>query len=731
MQSNPIPPHLRRPNSTQNQEVSTQAAEMHSNPIPPHLRRTSPAQSQEVLTKAPTVQSTPMPPHQSRPDAAQRQEVSMKSGWVPPHLRKQRNDQVVSRALHPFSPVSNVEAMAKEHTHTETDTTEPITQSTRSYSTGSIEPQTHGMASDNVSTSRPQTETKMAVATSEVDAEVKSTQTPSQKIPPHMRRGNMTQTLKSPADNKQIFKQGPVSPPIPPSDDASASLSCSNQTLVQQQKGLSGTMGDTASSGVPKWQGNVVSPSNSPLSAVGSRAMSNRLASPIAITSPDPSSAGSPIHIYPFHLRKVQASSSLGNSKVTTKQDCTQTCDNYGLHCRIESVAPGAGCAPMKLPPHMRREASIPAANTKPVVERKDPTPLNAKVASSQENGSQPSNNEAKPHYIPPHLRGKKSNTRQSSDLNKSTTAASIPNGTTSGHSSSTVGGVPLGDNRKSSTRPNAELQVVITPSPKAGSVSARLNVCLEEEDSNGLVQGADGRPAKDVTPRIYSDASIKTHSTRKNGSDVSDEWADLRKPGPVKSLCISDDDFQDDASVKKFIGAALAECPGEVIRLNSFINDYFYPANPTGEGWHLDETEKFLNAYVKIWREKLPEEVVIVDVKATKFTDSLPIDANSFMEALDHPESFPSKFFLSYIQVVSNSLQLSLQTIERSKKIGPQRSLWSEDRSGSLPSLGVASGERIHILYQTCSWASNLSSGEKLLLRKSHTSLYTSAQRR
>ncbi|KFZ02844.1 hypothetical protein V502_11453 [Pseudogymnoascus sp. VKM F-4520 (FW-2644)] len=643
MQSNPIPPHLRRPNSTQNQEVSTQAAEMRPNPIPPHLRRTSPAQSQEVLTKAPTVQSTPTPPHPSRPNAAQSQEVLTKAGWVPPHLRKQRNDQVVSGAFHPFSPVSNIEAMTKEHTHTKTDTTEPIAQSARSYSTGSIEPQTHGMASDNVSTPRSQAETKMAAATSEVDPEVKSTQTPSQKIPPHMRRGNIIQTLKSPADNKQIFKQGPVSPLIPPSDDASASLSCSNQTPVQQQKGLSGTMEDTASSGVPKWQGNVVSPNNSPPSAVGSRAMSNRLASPIAITSPDPSSAGSPIHIYPFHLRKVQASSSLGNSKVTTTQDCTQICDNSGLHCRIESVAPGAGCAPVKLPPHLRREASIPAANTKPVVEQKDPTPLNAKVASSQENGSQPLNNEAKPHYIPPHLRGKKSNTRQSSDLNKSTTVASIPNGTTSGHSSSTIGGVPLGDNRKSSTGLKAELQVVKTPSPQAGSSSARLNVSQEDEDNNGLVQGTDGRPAKGVTPRVYSDASIKTHSTRKNGSDVSDEWADLRKPGPVKSLCISDNDFQDDASVKKFIGTALAECPGEVIRLNSFNDDYFYPANPTGEEWHLDETEKFLNAYVKIWREKLPEEVIIVDVKATKFRDSLPIDANSFMEALEHPESFPN----------------------------------------------------------------------------------------
>lgn len=704
---------------------------MQSNPIPPRLRRSSAVQCQEVLTKAPTVQSTPMPPHQSRPDAAHSQEVLTKAGWVPPHLRKQRNDQVVSGALHPFSPVSNVEDMAKEHTHTETDTTELIAQFARSYSTGSIKPQTQGLASDNVSTPHPQTGTKVAVATPGVDSEVKLTQTPSQKLPPHMRRGNMIQTLKSPADNKQIFKQGPVSPPIPPSDDASASISSSNQTPVQQQKGLPGAMGDTASSGVPKWQGNVVSPSNSPLSAVGSRAMSNRLVSPIAITSPDPSSAGSPIHIYPFHLRKVQASSSLGNSKVTTKQDCTQICDNPGLHCRSESVAPRAGYAPVKLPPHLRRETSIPAANTKPVVEQKDPTPLNAKVASSQENGSQPSNNEAKPHYIPPHLRGKKSNTRQSSDLNKSTTVASTPNGTTSGHSSSTIGGVPLGDNRKSSTELKAELQVVITPSPQAGSSSARLNVSQEDEDNDGLVQSTDGRPARDAAPRVYSDASIKTHSTRKNGSDVSDEWADLRKPGPVKSLCISDNDFQDDASVKKFIGAALAECPGEVIRLNSFNDDYFYPANPTGEEWHLDETEKFLNAYVKIWREKLSEEVIIVDVKAPKFTDSLPIDANSFMEALEHPESFPSKFFLSCIELVSNSLQISLRTIERSKKNGPQRSLWSEDRSGSLPSLGVASGGRIHILYQTCSWVSNLSSGENLLFQKSHTSLYTSAQRR
>ncbi|OBT63999.1 hypothetical protein VE03_06668 [Pseudogymnoascus sp. 23342-1-I1] len=612
----------------------------------PHLRRNSAAQSQETLTEATTAQASPMPPHQRRLSAAHSQEVLTKAGWVPPHMRKQRNNQIVSGMLYlkpdssPGSYASNIETMVKEYTPTETDTIEPVAQSARSHSPRSIEPQTHGMASANVFTPRPQTGTKLVVASPGVDSEVKSTQTPNQKLPPHLRRRNMVQT---PTDHKQIFKQDPISPPISPSNDASASLSRPSQIPVQQQKDSSGTVEDTISSGVKKWQDNVVSSSNSPLSAVGSRVTSNMLASPIAITSPDPSSAGSPIHIFPFHLRKAQFPSSLVNSKVTIKQDCSQIYDSPGLHSRNGSVAPQAGRAPVKLPPHLRRESSIPADNTKLAAEQKDPTPLNVEVTASQENGSQLSNKEPKPQYIPPHLRGKKSNTKQSSDLNKSTTVASFPNGTASGYSSSTIGGVLLGDNRKVSTGPKVKLQVLTTPSPQAGSGSAQSNLCQKEEDSNGLAQDANDSSAKEVVPRVYSDASIKTHSTRKNGSDVSDEWADLRRPGPVKSLCISDDDFQDDASVKKFIGAALAECPGEIIKLSSFNDGYFCYGEPTGEDWNLDDADTFLNAYVKIWREKLPEEVITIDVKATKFKESFPINANLFMDTLEHPESFPN----------------------------------------------------------------------------------------
>lgn len=706
---------------------------MQSNPIPPHLRQTSAAQSQEVLTKATTVQSNPMAPQQIRTDAAQTQEVLTKAEWIPPHLRKQRNDQIVSGALHPKLDVSlgsyvfSIETTGEEHTRTETDITEPVAKSARPYTTRSVEPQTHGMASADVPTSLPQTGTKLVVATPEVDSEMELTQTPSQKLPPHLRRRNMIQTPNSLVDNKQIFTKGPISPPIPHSDDVSASISSADQILVQQQQGLPRTIGDIASSGVPKWQGNVASPSNSPLSAVGSRETSNRLASPIAITSPGPSSAGSPIHIFPFHLRNTRVSSSLVDSKVTTEQDCTQHHDNPGVHGRGESVAPRTGCAPVKLPSH--RESSIPAENTKFVVDQKGPVPLNSMVAASQEKRSQSSNIEAKPLYIPPHLRGKTSNTKHSSELSKST-MASIPNETTSGHSSSTIGGVPLSDNRKASTGPKAQLQVVTAPPPQAGSGSAQSNVCQEDEDCNGLVQGTGGRPAKDVAPRVYSDASIKTHSSPKNGSDDLDEWADLRKPGPVKSLCISDDDFEDDVSVKRFIGEALAKCPGVVIKLNSLNDDYFYTGDHAGQEWHFDATEKLLNAYVKIWREKLPEEVVVVDIKAAKFKESFPIDANSFMEALEHPESFPSKFFLTCIQLVSNSLQISPRIIERSKRNGHQTFLLSEDRRGSSQSPGVASGERIHILYQTCSWISNLSSGVKLLCQQNHLLLSTSAQR-
>ncbi|KAL5354768.1 hypothetical protein ACLOAV_000857 [Pseudogymnoascus australis] len=568
------------------------------------------------------------------------QEVSTKVGWGPPHLRKQQNDQIVSGTLHlkpglsPGSYASDIETLAKEHTTSAPDTTEPVVQSARSHSAGSIEPHTYGMASANMSTGRLQTGPNPVVASPEVDSEVKSAQTPSQKLPPHLRRRNMVQT---PTDHKQTFIQSPISPPIPLSDDASASLSSLSQTPVQQQKGLPSTR-NTVSSGVQAWQGNDFSSSNSPLSAVGSRSTSNKFASPISITSPNPSSAGSPIHIFPFHLRKTQVPSSLVNSRTSTTQDCTQIYDNPGLHSRNESVAPQSGFVPVKLPPHLRRESSIPAESTRYVVEQKSPILL----AASLGNCSQHSYDEAKPQYIPPHLRGKKSNTMQSSDLNKSTVASNL-NETASGHSSSTLGGVPLGGNRKASTGIKVKLQVAVSPPVQAGSSSAQFNMCQEEEYSNGLVQGTDGRSTKAAAPRIYSDASIKTHSARKDGSDVSSEWADLRKPGPVKSLCISDNDFEDDVSVKKFIGTALAECPGDVIKLNSLNDNYFYSTDPTGQEWHLEVSEEFLDAYVRVWREKLPEEVAIVDVKATQFTESLPIDVDSFVDALEHPESFPN----------------------------------------------------------------------------------------
>jgi hypothetical protein len=580
-------------------------------------------------------------------------------------MRKQRNDQSVLETSHPKpdfsqgSHVSEVETLAKEYTRTETDTTEPVAQSTRTDSTENIEPQTPVMASTIVLTPHPRTGTKLVVATPQVDSEVKLAQTPSHKLPPHLRRGNMIQTPKSSADDRQILKQSPISPPISPSGNVNASQSSSDQMPVQQQEGLPSSMGDTASSGEPKWQRNVVSSSNSPLSAVGFRATSNRLTSPIAITSSNPSSAGSPIHIFPFHLRKTQVSNSLLNSKDTIKEDCTESYDNPGLHSRNESVASQAGFAPIKLPPHLRREPSIPVESTKLPAEPRNLTPLDANIAASRENDTQPLSKETKPHYIPPHLRGKKSNTQHSSDLNKST-VASIPNESTSGHSSNTVGGVPLGDNRKASTAEKTELKAVITQPPQPSSGSAQLNVCQEEEYGTGFFLHTDGGPAKDVAPRVYSDASIKTHSAQKDGSAASSEWADLRKPGPVKSLCISDDDFEDDASVKKFIGAALAECPGDVIRLNSLNDNYFYTADPMSQEWHLDVTEEFLNAFVVVWRQKLPEEVMVVDVKAIEFRESFPINVNSFMDELEHPESFPSKFFChisSLLLIVSRSL--------------------------------------------------------------------------
>lgn len=638
MQSNPIPPHLRCATSTQSQEDSTQAGAMKPGPIPPHLRRSSAAMSQEVLTKATAAQSSYFPPQQQHPNKSHSQEVLTKAGWIPPHLRKKRNDQVVSGVLYPkpdFSPgseVTNVETRVKEHTRAQ----EPMMQPTVPYGTSNRAPQTHDMASENLPTPHSQTGTKLAVAAPEEDSEVALAQTTSQRLPPHLRRSNTAQNVGSSGVNKQTFNEGPTSPSIHPSNLASAPLPSSDQIPAQQQAVLPSTSGAPTSSGVLKWQGSAVSLNDSPLSAPGSRAASNMLASPITVTSPGPSSAGSPIHIFPFHLRKALVSSSLVNFDVTTNQDCPQNCDNPGAHS-LESKAPEAGSAPGKLPPHLRRKSSILAGNAKLVVEQKCQLPLNTTVVTPQGHGFELSNIEAKLPFIPPHLRGKKSSTKQSYDMKKSTVAST-------GNSSGTIGGVFLGGNGKAPTGPKDNHEVVMNPSPHAGPSSTQLNVCQGEGDGDGLIQGTNGRPAKDIAPRIYPDASIKTHSSQKYGSDVSSEWADLRKPGPVKSLCISDNDFEDDASVKKFIGAAIAEFPGEVIKLNSLNDDYFHPTNHKGQEWNLNVPDEFLNAYVKVWREKLPEEVIIVDVKATKFNEGFLIDVNSFLDALEHPESFPSE---------------------------------------------------------------------------------------
>ncbi|KFY41437.1 hypothetical protein V495_04929 [Pseudogymnoascus sp. VKM F-4514 (FW-929)] len=611
---------------------------MQSIQIPPHLRRPGATQSQEVLTKATTVQPHPMPPHPKPPGAAQSQEVLTKAGWVPPHLRKQRTGQISSGALHPKedvglgSYVADTETVAKHHVRTETAATELLIQSAAPSDTGSTQPQMPAMASASVLTPHRQMETKSVSPKS--DFEAKLTQTPNQKLPPHLRRGNMFQTPKPLADNKRIFTLASIpSSPMPLSGAISTSLTSSDQIPVQLQKELPNTPGAATLEGVPKWPENVVSSNNSPLSAVGSRAMSNRFASPISITSPDPSSAGSPTQIFPFHLRKAQASSSPITSEINVKQDCSQSSDNTGFHCGNESE---------KLPPHLRQEPSFPAANTDHFGEQKSPAPLNG-VTSSHGNCSQLSNMEATSHYIPPHLRGKKSNTKQSSDLNKST-AASVPNDTASGRSSSALGGVPLSNNRKASTGPKVELEVVIPTPTLADHGSAQFNMCQKGDNSNGLVQGTDSRPpAQDVAPRVYSDASIKTHSAQRDGSDISSEWADLRKPGPVRSLCISDDDFDDDASVKKFIGAGLAKCPGDVIKLNSLNDDYFYSEDPAHQDWHLDVTEEFSNAYVMVWREKLPKEVIIVNIRSPKFfPEGLRVEGSLF-EELEHPESIPN----------------------------------------------------------------------------------------
>lgn len=561
-----------------------------------------------------------------------------KAGWIPPHLRKKRNGQVVSGVLYPkpdFSPgseVTNVETMAKEHTPAQ----DPVMQPTVPYGTSNRAPQIHDMASNNVPSPHSQTGNKLVVAAHEVDSEVALAQTTSQRLPPHLRRSNAAQTVGSSGINKQTSNQGRTSLSIHPSNVASASLPNSDQILAQQQAVLPGTREVSTSSGVPKWQGSAVSLNDSPLSAPGSRAASNMLASPITVTSPGPSSAGSPIHIFPFHLRKAQVSSSLVNSDVSTNQDCAQNCDNSGVHSRIELKAPEAGSTPGKLPPHLRRKSSILAANAKLVVEQKSPLSLNTTVITPQGHGSELSNIEAKLHFIPPHLRGKKLSTKQSYDMNKSTVASSD-------NSSGTIGGVLLGGNGKALTGSKDNYEVM-AQSPQAGPSSTQLNMCQGEGDRGGLIQGTNGRPAKDMAPRVYPGASIKTNSAQKYGSDISSEWADLRKPGPVKSLCISDNDFEDDASVKKFIGAAIAECPGEVIKLNSLNDDYFHPVDHSGQEWNLDVPDEFLNAYVKVWREKLPEEVIIVDVRATKFNEGFLIVANSFMDSLEHPESFPSK---------------------------------------------------------------------------------------
>jgi hypothetical protein len=108
--------------------------------------------------------------------------------------------------------------------------------------------------------------------------------------------------------------------------------------------------------------------------------------------------------------------------------------------------------------------------------------------------------------------------------------------------------------------------------------------------------------------------------------------------------LCISDDGFICDTSTKELTVTALAECPGMVIQLDNLNH---YQGDPTGQAWNSERpcvTEEFIKAYVKVWRNGLPEEAIIVNTNAYGFKESLPIDINSFIEAIDHPETFPSK---------------------------------------------------------------------------------------
>lgn len=328
------------------------------------------------------------------------------------------------------------------------------------------------------------------------------------------------------------------------------------------------------------------------------------------------------------------------------------------------------------LPPHLRREPAVRPGNTlMPVAQKHDSNAMDEKINKGTETASKVSQLPSRPFYMPPHLRNKSANNRlpldqfptqsdkpqvrslgvlnQPSTLNKRSVEHGHHNTISSTEQSfNTLGGVALAGTGDGFTGAKVEMKIDIPTSLQLDAESPQLNVANEEHNSDGWTD--DGQPAPPpspppppyVEPKIYSDATIKTHSTQKYGSDVWDNWDMRRKPGPIKSLCLSDKGPSDDAATKKHIGEALTEYPHDVIQLNSLKLTYEEIARQDWDVGRPLVTEKFATAFVKIWRDELPQEIAIVNQKATGFDKGLPIDNGLIMDAHKHPETAPSRLF-------------------------------------------------------------------------------------
>jgi hypothetical protein len=376
-------------------------------------------------------------------------------------------------------------------------------------------------------------------------------------------------------------------------------------------------------------------------------------------TSPMSSPAGSSTQILPFFRKKIAVASPL--SKVqTTSMD------------QSKSATMTVGSASADLPPHLRRAAlTQPNSSSRIVADQHNKFISAEKMNLTHQTSIKDSNLGTKPMYVPPHLRNMsmsaqspwdsdqaRSGTNQSMSSGvrirpaSHNTKPSVPgyhnkdsNGNTTEISSNTPGGVALARGWEELSGAKVENKADKTE-PITSQMAAHSTRADEgEDDESSIGWGLPSAPLPYVDPLVHSDPTIKTHSTEKFGSDW-DEWKCQRKSGPLKSLCVSDNGVVEDATENKRIGKWLASYPHDS---NCYLDtlQLTYEQKQQND-WMNDRpevTNAFVTEFVKVWRREGQKELVVVDIKASRFKRGNPINIGSIMDPIKQPETVPGKF--------------------------------------------------------------------------------------